>query len=195
MRPLSKEKVAHNASSDYIFPRNLIQVGVAPNGLGYGVNDFVSEGVIPIFWGGDAEVDKGFSISYQRNVFHARKVFSLDWGTKVAWWRSNLNSEKFFAISLYPVFRFTALRTKPLDLYLNYTVAGPSYISRTLIDNQPTGKKFTFYDAMAMGIYAGKKRNLNAELQISHYSNGNIFPYNGGVKIPLTFNVGYAFGK
>ncbi len=193
MRPLSPEKVARNAKSGYIWPRNLIQIGYSTNGVGYGVNNFVSEGVIPIFWGGDAQVERGFTLHYQRNVFHTRKVFSLDWGVSASWWRTDLNQDEFITLSLFPVLRFTALRTKNTDVYFNYSVAGPTYISKTLLDGQFTGKKFTFQDFMGMGMYAGKNRNLNAELRIAHYSNGNLFTTNAGVKIPLTFNLGYTF--
>jgi hypothetical protein len=79
------------------------------------------------------------------------------------------------------------------DMYFNYSVAGPTFISRVNIDNHPTGRKFTFQDFMGMGIYTGKKREVNAEIRIMHYSNGNLFPDNNGVKIPLTFTMGYAF--
>jgi hypothetical protein len=41
-------------------------------------------------------------------------------------------------------------------------------------------------------MFFGKSRNLNAELKIGHYSNGNVFPQNGAIKIPLSLNVGYA---
>ncbi|HEX7847285.1 MAG TPA: acyloxyacyl hydrolase [Chitinophagaceae bacterium] len=193
MRPLPEEKVERNRKSGYIWPRNLIQIGYTTNGLGYGANNFVSEGFIPIFWGGDAEVERGFAVHYQRNVFHTRKVFSLDWGVSASWYRTDLNKEEFFALSVFPVLRFTVLRMKATDIYFNYSVAGPSYISKTVLDGQLTGKKFTFQDFMAMGMYAGKNRNLNAELRIAHYSNGNIFTQNAGVKIPLTFNLGYTF--
>jgi len=44
---------------------------------------------------------------------------------------------------------------------------------------------------MGTGIYFGEKRNLNAELMIGHYSNGNLFPHNDAVKVPLTLKVGY----
>jgi hypothetical protein len=54
-----------------------------------------------------------------------------------------------------------------------------------------TGKHFTFHDFMGIGTYAGLKRNIYAGLRIAHYSNGNIFPQNDGVMIPLTFNLGY----
>ncbi|MFI5132231.1 MAG: acyloxyacyl hydrolase [Chitinophagales bacterium] len=46
---------------------------------------------------------------------------------------------------------------------------------------------------MGIGVFAGKKRSLNAEIRIAHYSNGNIFPQNNGVMIPLTLAVGYSF--
>ncbi|MFZ1327489.1 MAG: acyloxyacyl hydrolase, partial [Chitinophagaceae bacterium] len=94
-------------------------------------------------------------------------------------------------LSLYPVLRFTAFRSPKTDLFFEYTVAGPTYISKTLIDNETTGKKFTFYDAMGIGMFTGKKKNLNAGLRIAHFSNGNIFSENNGVKVPLTFSLGY----
>ena len=46
---------------------------------------------------------------------------------------------------------------------------------------------------MGIGVFAGKNRHLNASVKINHYSNGNIFTQNAGVKIPLTFSLGYAF--
>jgi hypothetical protein len=46
---------------------------------------------------------------------------------------------------------------------------------------------------MGAGIFAGEKKRINAEVRIAHYSNGNLIPKNDGVKIPLTFNVGWTF--
>ncbi len=190
---LTKAKVADNKNSGLIFPANLLQVGYTSNVLGYGVNNFFSNKIFPIFWGGDVEVEKGISIHYQRNIFHGRKVFSLDWGASFSYWKSKIKKEGFSTISLFPLFRFTAFHFKKTDLYFNYSVAGPTFISKVKMDNIETGKKFTFQDFMGMGIYTGKQRNINAEIRIAHYSNGNLFPDNNGVKIPLTFNMGYAF--
>ena len=193
MPPLSAEQVKRNSDSRYIFPKNLLQAGYTTNGLGYGVNHFVAEGAIPIFWGGEAELRRGFSVNYQRNFFHTKKVFSLDIGTSFGYWQSRRLRDEFFTLSIYPLLRFTALRTKPLDLYLNYSVAGPTFISKIGIDGKDTGREFTFRDFMGMGVYAGKSRKLNAEINIGHFSNGNVFPSNAGVKIPLSFNLGMAF--
>lgn len=96
-------------------------------------------------------------------------------------------------VSLSPVFRFTAVRSKPLDLFIEYSVAGPTWISKKIIDDKATGQHFTFYDFMGMGVFTGKNRRLNANIRIAHYSNGNIYPQNDGLKIPLTFQLGYVF--
>ena len=46
---------------------------------------------------------------------------------------------------------------------------------------------------MGVGLFAGKNRTFNVGIKTNHYSNGNIFTQNAGVKIPLTLSLGYAF--
>ncbi len=193
MTPLPQDKVEERANSPYIFPQNIIKVGYSTNALGYGVNDFVSGGKIPIFWGGLAQIKEGYTLYYERNVFHGRKIFMLDWGASFGYWVSNVQAHKFITLSAFPVFRFNLIRSKPFDWYLNYSLAGPTFISKVDIDNEETGPKFTFQDFMGTGFYFGKNREINAEIRIAHYSNGNLSPHNVGVMIPLTFNLGYAF--
>ena len=94
VRKLSETTVARNKNSGFIFPANLIQIGYTSNVLGYGVNNFFSNTVFPIFWGGDVEVARGISIYYQRNVFHGRKVFSLDWGASLSWWKGKTSATR-----------------------------------------------------------------------------------------------------
>jgi hypothetical protein len=193
LRPLSEERVRESSSSRFAFPRNLVQVGYASDASGFGVNDFVSAGAVPIFWGGIAQVKQGIAVHYHRNVFHTRRLFSLDLGASVSRWSSRRGEAAFDTASLFPVFRFTPLRLGPLDAYLAYSLAGPTLISRSMIDGQDTGRRFTFQDFMGVGVYAGRQRHVNAEVRIGHYSNGNLFPQNAGVSIPLTFNIGYTF--
>ena len=191
LRELSKEKVAGNIANGYHFPRQLFQLSYTTNALGYGTNDLFSK-TLPFFWGGAAHLKQGISAHYQRNIFHARKVFSLDWATGFGYWKSKKKEDEFFTLSLYPVLRFTAIRSKKTDFYFEYTVAGPTYISRKIIDDETTGRHFTFYDAMGIGMFTGKKKNLNAGIRIAHFSNGNVFSENNGVKVPLSFSLGYA---
>jgi hypothetical protein len=193
VQPLSEEKVKANANTGHIFPRTLLQLGYSTNAFGYGVNNAVSKGPVAIFWGGKVNIKEGLWLKYQRNIFHTKKVFSLDVGTSAGWWRSNNEKESIYTLSVYPMMRFTVMRIKPMDLYFNYSAIGPSFISRVNIDSKETGTHFTFQDFMGMGVFVGNKRNVNAEISINHYSNGNVFPQNAGLKIPLTFNLGYCF--
>lgn len=190
LKELSTEKVQSNIRSGYYFAKHMLQLSYSTNGLGYGVNDLFSK-TLPLFWGGAAHLKQGVSVHYQRNIFHARKVFSLDWAAGMGYWKSRKKGDAFFTMSLYPVLRFTAFRSRKTDLYVEYTVAGPTFISKTLIDNETTGRHFTFYDAMGIGMFTGKKKNLNAGIRIAHFSNGNVFAENNGVKVPLSFSLGY----
>ncbi|MFT3753424.1 MAG: acyloxyacyl hydrolase [Paludibacter sp.] len=188
---LSKEKLEKAANTGYIHPANLIQIGYSSNLLGYGINDALTKACL--FWGGDAELRQGLTLDYQRNIFHSAKHFSFNIGVNAGLWQTNIKKQDFYAFSIYPVFRYDFLHTKPVDAYCYYSVAGPTYISKIILDGQDTGKHFTFQDTMGAGVFFGEKRNYNAEIKISHYSNGNIFPANGAVKIPLSLNVGYTF--
>jgi len=191
MRALPPDRVEANRGGGFIFPRQILQFEYS-SGTGYAVNDFVSRKV-PVFWGGHAKVDFGLASHYERNVFHTKKIFGLDVGASAGVYKTRQNDERFYTLSVYPLFRFTFLRTSPADVYFAYSLAGPTYISKTLLDDLNTGRHFTFQDFMGVGIFAGRARNVNIGVKINHYSNGNIFTQNAGVKIPLTFSVGYAF--
>jgi len=192
LTPIPEEVVKRNAEAGYNFPKNLLQVGYSTNASGYGPNNFLSKEV-PIFWGGGIEVEKGLTVRYQKNIFHTKKVFAFDAGVSAGYWKSKELKEDFYTLSIFPMLRFTAVRSNIADIYLFYSVAGPTYISKTIIDEKDSGKHFTFQDFMGFGGFFGKKKHLNTELSINHYSNGNIFVYNRGVKIPLTFTLGYSF--
>lgn len=198
LSPISNNILKKDSATGYINPKQWLQIGYSSNIMGYAVNNALEKAVL--FWGGDAEVYQGISLSYHRNIFHAAKVFAIDWGVSASGWqtkgigrrRLNPSSEMFFTLSVFPVFRFNFLRTKPLDAYFYYSVAGPTYISKITLDGKNTGEHFTFQDNMGVGIFFGESRKWNAEIKIGHYSNGNIFPQNAAVKVPLSLNFGYS---
>src|SRR4029450_2358330 len=146
MRPLAQERVEANRGSGAIFPVNVLQLELS-TGYGYGVNRFVSR-QLPVFWFGNVNVDRGVAVHYTRNVFHSRRLFALDVGAGVSRWRSQGDRNRFSTLSIYPLLRFTFLRTTLADVYAVYSLAGPTYISQTLIDERDTGNHFTFQDFM-----------------------------------------------
>ena len=192
LRPLPDDEVRANSTTETVFPKNVVQVGRATNALGTGPNDFMA-GTLHLFWGGHARVARGMHLRYQRNLFHTRRLFSLDGGMSVGNWWSVEDWQNFTTVSVYPMFRFTPIRTRIADAYVYYSLAGPSYLSRCVIDGIDTGRHFTFQDLTGLGWYFGERRQVNLDLGIGHYSNGNLFPHNSGVKIPLTASMGVAF--
>ena len=119
MRPLSPEHVRAAQEGGFFFPENLIHLSVVTNVLGYGWNNAVS-GKVPVFWGGDTQVAHGFTVRYQRNVFHSRSRVALDAGVSVSILESDLAGDNFVALSLYPLVRWIFLRTTPADLFVSY---------------------------------------------------------------------------
>lgn len=95
-----------------------------------------------------------------------------------------------FAVSVFPVLRFYVIRKSSLDLYLHYSVIGPTILSKANFDNLGTGPSLTYQDFMGMGMFIGKKGKVNLEFKIMHYSNGNFFPDNAGIDLPLMLNMG-----
>lgn len=191
MRPLTEGEVEANRRAGFSFPANLLQIEYS-TGYGYAINTFLSSRV-PVFWGGNVKVDRGLALHYDRNVFHTRKIFALDLGASVSSWRSRSDRDGFFTLSAYPLLRFTVVRTRPADVYLCYSLAGPTYISRLRLDRLDTGSHFTFQDFMGAGVFLGRHRTMSAGVKINHYSNGNIFTKNAGLKIPVTVALGYSF--
>ncbi len=185
---------AHVSSRDdsgYIFPENLVQLEFG-TGAGYKVNTFFSD-TAHVFWGGNVLIGPGVALHYDRNVYHTKKVFALDLGTSISYWKSHVEHQGFATVSAYPLLRFTLVRTKPADYFVMYSFAGPTYISRVIIDSLGTGGHWTFQDFMGAGAFFGKDRKASFAIKISHYSNGNLFIDNAALKVPVTLSFGYAF--
>ncbi len=198
----SKEKALKQAANPYFFPRNIIQISYGNGGIGYGVNRFFGMSTkvgnfesfgIPIFWVGDVKAQHSFSITYQRTAYRSRKLFSLDWGASITGFQSELGKTNVFAFSVFPVLRFYLWRNNTFDLYTNYSIIGPTYLTKSDIDGFISGPKITYQDTMGLGVFLGKTRKYNFELRIMHYSNGNIFNRNAGVAVPIQFTLGKTF--
>lgn len=198
------EKLAEEYANDtrYFFPKNILQFSYGNSGIGFGVNRFFGMSLkvgnfesfgIPVFWVGEVKTAQAISITYQRLAFRTQKLFSLDWGVSITYFNTEATNENVFAFSIFPSMRFYLLRKNKFDLYANYSVIGPTFLTKKNIDNLNTGPKTTFQDTMGLGVFFGKQRSYNAELRIMHYSNGNIFPQNSGVAVPIQFTLGKTF--
>lgn len=196
------DKIAKEyAENEYFFPNNIFQISYGTGEIGFGFNQFFGMSLpvgnfesfgIPVFWVGEVKAQHAVSVTYQRLIYRSEKIFSLDWGLSATYFQSRGKTD-VFAFSIFPVLRFYLLRNKSFDLYSNYSIIGPAYISKADIDGIKSGPNTTFQDTMGFGLFFGKERKYNFELRIMHYSNGNIFTRNAGVAIPIQFTFGKTF--
>jgi hypothetical protein len=202
LQQLDNKKAQQFANNEHFFPTNILQVSYGTSAIGFGVNRFFGMSLkvgsfesfgIPVFWVGEVKAKHALSVTYQRLIFRTEKIFSLDWGASITAFQSELTNENVVAFSIFPVLRFYLLRKKDFDFYTNYSIIGPTFLTKSDIDGLKTGPKITYQDTMGFGVFFGKERNYNFELRIMHYSNGNIFTGNDGVAVPLQFTLGKTF--
>ena len=202
LQQIDDKTADESANNKHFFPNNIFQVSYGTGAIGFGANRFFGMSLkvgsfesfgIPIFWVGEVKAQHAFSLTYQRLLYRSEKIFSLDWGASVTAFQSESTNENVFAFSIFPVLRFYLLRNKAFDFYANYSIIGPTFLTKSNIDGLQTGPKITYQDTMGFGVFFGNKRKYNLELRIMHYSNGNIFTENDGVAIPIQFTLGKTF--
>ncbi|HEX6463261.1 MAG TPA: acyloxyacyl hydrolase [Vicinamibacterales bacterium] len=173
------------------FRPSLLQVEYT-TAFGYSINTFLST-TVPIFWKGAVQVDRGVAVHYDRTVFHTPRLFAIQAGTSVSVWRTRADAEDFYTVSVYPRFTVTPIRSRAVDAYFCYSLAGPTVISSRMLDERDLGSRFTFQDFLGGGVVLGTAKHVVLGVKINHYSNGNLFPENAGVMVPVTFTFGWAF--
>lgn len=184
---------SHPINSDF-FPKNFLQFSYTSRDIIYiDAAPYFSEGGIPLFYKGQIKFQEGALLQYERTIFHTAQYFSVSWGLSAGRWESQLNHQIFCTLSAYPELKFWFFRSQAADLYMTYSQIGPSYISQVYIDNKNTGKHFTFQDLIGFGAFLGESKRFDVNLKIVHFSNGNIFPNNPGLDVPVMLSLGYAF--
>jgi len=186
--------LSRNHQASYLFHRNLIQIGAFSTTIfNPSINKYFTIPYLPIFWTGKITTRDGMWMMYHRNIFHTQKRFSLDVGVSAATYRSTISNTDFQTLSLFPEMRLWFYRSHLVDWYFNYSIAGPTYITRKTIDRLNSGGHLTFQDLLGVGCYVGHNKNANIDFKIGHYSNGNLLPNNPGIQVPLVISIGYAF--
>ncbi len=178
----------------YYFPLNVLEFGFFDRQwFDWDPTKIISNAHFPLFFNGKIKTHNGYFLMYERNFYHTKRWISLDWGVSIGSYSSSINKDKFYTFSVFPAIRLWPLHSSYIDLYLTASLAGPSYISRNVIDRRNTGGNFTFQDYLGVGAFLGKSKHFNVNLKLMHYSNGNLLSHNPGLETPLILNIGYAW--
>lgn len=192
---LPSEKIENNidgtTKKQYYFPLNTVGIG----GLNSSIFNFIPNPHItapPIYWRGTLTARSGFILWYERNIYHSQKYFSFNWGADLANWTTTLN-DNFYTVSLYLNIKVWLVKAEKVDLYLTWTNAGLTYMSKKIINGRDVGGHFTFQDFLGIGALFGEAKAIGVELKFFHYSNGSLFPQNPGIDTPLIVGITYNF--
>lgn len=172
-----------------LFPKNEISGGFFDKDF---YNPDIWHPPSPIFWGASHTVDSGFLLMYQRLLYHTQKYFSIYYGASGSRWVRL--GQPLYILSAQISFRFWFFHTRCFSPYLLYSVAGPSIMSRRIINGTINlGSHFIWQDILGVGVMLGEQHRFNLEAELVHYSNGDFFTHNPGLGVPIVFNLGYSF--
>ena len=68
-----------------------------------------------------------------------------------------------------------------------YSPAGPSLLSKKQFVSTSFSNCFVFQNQFGVGVSIVKDNEYEVIIKQYHYSNGDIFPINGGIDLPLNF--------
>ena len=172
----------------YEFKRNQVSFGFYEKHV---LPRFLPHPPSPIFWSSKSRVDYGLLFTYERTVFHTQKYFSINVGANFAWWSDK--SQIQLALAGYFVFRFWLFRTQTFNPYIEWSIAGPSIISRRFFNNHNLGSRFIFQDFLGIGAVVGRAQHIVISFKMVHYSNGDLFMHNDGFNVPIVLSIGFVF--
>lgn len=109
------------------------------------------------------------------------------------WWVSN--APRYGSLNIYsiaPVLRYFFKDYHYFIPYLDLSI-GPSYLTKTHIDDHNLGIHYAFQDQVGFGAAFGAERRVTIDVSALHYSNGSMSHMNAGMNIPLMLNMSYRF--
>lgn len=145
----------------------------------------------PIFWEATTKARNGVQLLYERLLYDNGGRFSVHIGVNVS--RYEHAQDTFYAGSIFPSLRYWFIRSQYADFYFEYSVAGPTILSRRMIGSTDLGGRFIFQDFLGLGVVLGHHRAFNFDIRLVHYSNGDVLPKNPGFDVPVMVYLGYSF--
>ncbi len=107
------------------------------------------------------------------------------------WWISeNMPNHELNIIAVTPILRYYFATNPYFSPFFNVGI-GPSYLSKTVIDNQQLGMHFAFQDQVGLGATVGKTQALSILFSAFHYSNGSLGAHNSGITVPMMLTAEY----
>ncbi len=145
----------------------------------------------PIFWTASDKANGGMQLTYLQMLYHTKQHFSAYWGASASGWNGGGDNNNI--ATLFVSMRFWLHQWHYLSPYFMASYAGPSLMSVQHFNGHNLGSHFIWQDYLGIGMMLGPKQNIDLNVRLLHYSNGDVFPTNPGFDVPIVVTVGFAF--
>jgi hypothetical protein len=144
----------------------------------------------PLMWNARLKVDRSLIIGYEKAVYTPNQYFSLYTGVSSGLMKTiHPVMDDVYVLSGYLLARFYFYNTSSFKTYILYSPAGPSMLSKSQFATTGFSNLFVFQNQFGIGWELDKSAKIGCFLKMYHYSNGDLFPVNGGIDIPLVFGI------
>ena len=148
----------------------------------------------PLMWTARLKVDRALNVGYEHQIYSINEYIKLYLGSSVGYLQArNSKSDEMFAVSAYLLSRIYIVKKHGTEVFILYSPGGPSILSQNTFSTTKWSNQFVFQNQIGIGLSLSRLNNVEVTLRQYHFSNGGLFPVNGGVDIPLSLGVTFKF--
>lgn len=140
----------------------------------------------PLMWTAKLSADRAFHVGYESVFYERHKVFQLLSGVSAGYMETKEQvPDSIYVASVYVLAKLSLIHSRVFDFVLLYSPAGPSMLSKNTFATTAFTNNFVFQNQLGLGVSFGKEKAYECFAKMYHYSNGDTFPVNGGIDIPI----------
>ena len=140
---------------------------------------------------GRESVEKGMMIFYERKLLDLFTIMSGYSGCTLGRW--TMKGDQIYTTSAFLSCRVWAIHLPFAHTYLEYSILGPTLLSKENFNNVDFGSNILFQNFFGAGIELGEGRGFSINLKILKYTNSDVNQPDVSIHIPILVSVGYLF--
>lgn len=136
-------------------------------------------------------VEKGVMLFYERKLFDVLTVLSTYIGADLGKWK--MNGDKIYSTSCFLSGKMWILHLPFLHTYLEYSMFGPTALSKEVFGSLHFGSNFLFQNFFGIGVEVGEGSGFCVDLRIFRYTEKDFKKPAALFQVPITLSVGLLF--
>ena len=147
----------------------------------------------PLMWNANLKVSRSVTAGFEHRIYAYKQWMEIYSGVSGNYMEAMgaVEKDQIGALSTYLMMRLYLFQTDAVKLYALYSPAGPTVLTEKKFATTEFSNQFVFQNQIGFGLSIGKDAETELFVKLYHYSNGDLFPVNGGIDVPILF--GFSF--